>query len=69
MEVSESHDIPVSTIDEFIDYGRNGFERYGEIFKLYENNIIPSQLKTFIRDIKTKSYSKALKKARISDET
>lgn len=68
LEVSESYDIPVSSIEEFIDYGRNGFERYGEIFELYENNIIPGQLKTFLRDIKTKSYNKAVKNARISDD-
>ena len=68
IEVSETYDVAASTIDEYIGYGRNGFAKYEEIFELYENSIVPGQLKTFLNDIKTKSYSKSLKNAKISDD-
>ena len=68
IEVSQTYDIPSSTINEYIDYGRNGFAKYEEIFELYEGKIIPNQLKTFINYIKTKSYAKSLKNAKISDD-
>ena len=68
MEVSEIYDIPLKTIDEFIEFGRNGFEIYDELFDLYENKVIPVHLKIFLNNFKTKSYYNSLKMAKLGKE-
>lgn len=65
-EVSNDYDVALKTIEKYIELGRNGFMKYEEIFQLYEEQIVPRQLETFLEDIKTKSLSKSLKHSKIS---
>ncbi|WP_458405862.1 hypothetical protein [Methanobrevibacter sp.] len=66
-EVSKDYDISMTNIEEFINLGRNGFLKYKELYELYEFEIIPKQLETFLKDFKTKTYKKSLKHAKIND--
>ena len=68
MEVSEIYDISVRTIDEFIELGQNEFRKYGNLFYLYENNVIPKHLDIFLNDFQTKTLFKSLKNAKLSKE-
>ncbi|MBQ7929190.1 MAG: hypothetical protein IJ287_10700, partial [Methanobrevibacter sp.] len=65
-EISEMYDITPSTIDEFISYGRKGLENFKELFKLYENKVIPHQLEIFMKSIKNKAFNKALKDSKLT---
>ncbi|WP_458453069.1 hypothetical protein [Methanobrevibacter sp.] len=67
-EVSEAYDISIKNINEFINLGRNGFIKYEEIYRLYEEKIIPAQLEIFLNDFKTKTFKKSLKNAKISED-
>ena len=67
-EISEMYDIMPSTIDEFISYGRNGLENFKELFKLYENKVIPHQLEIFMKSIKNKAFNKALKDSKLTKD-
>ena len=66
MEVSETYDVPAKTIEEFIELGENGFTRYGELFDLYENTVIPKHLDIFLTAFQSKTMFKSLKQARLS---
>lgn len=68
IEVSETYDIPLKTIDKFIDLGKNGFIKYAELFELYENNVIPTHLDIFLKDFRTKTLNKSLKHAKLSSD-
>lgn len=68
MEVSELYDIPIKTIDEFIELGQIGFGKYGELFYLYESRVIPKHLGMFLNDFQTKSFFKSLKHSKLSKE-
>ena len=68
MEVSEVYDIPVSTVEEFIDLGRGGDKNYGEVFDLYENTVMPQHLKAFLESFQTKSFYKSLKNSKLTKE-
>lgn len=67
-EISDRYDISPSTIDEFIAYGRNGVVNFKELFKLYENKVIPHQLERFMKSIKNKSFNKALKDSKLTSD-
>jgi hypothetical protein len=67
-EVSEIYDIPLKTIDEFINLGKSGFEDFKRISELYEDYVIPNSLKNFLIEFETKSYAKAIKNSRISED-
>ena len=67
-EVSEIYDIPLKTIDEFINLGKSGFEDFKRISELYEDYVIPNLLKNFLIEFETKSYAKAIKNSRISED-
>lgn len=67
IEVSDIYDIPIKTIDDFIEFGRNGIRKYGEVFELYENNVIPFHLEIFLKNFKTKSYYKSLKNVKLNE--
>ena len=68
LEVSEIYDIPLKSINKYIDLGKNGFIKYEELFELYENNVIPTHLKVFLNDFKTKTLNKSLKHAKLSSD-
>ena len=68
MEVSEVYDIPINTVDEFIELGRNGHESYIDLFDLYENAVIPKHLNIFLDSFQTKSFYKSLKNSRLTKE-
>jgi len=42
IEVSETYDIPVKTIEKYIGLGGRGFMNYMELFNLYEDKVIPN---------------------------
>ena len=65
IEVCESCDIPISTIEEFIELGKNGLAKYEEMFELYEDRVIPLHLDIFLNDFKTKSFYKSLKHSKL----
>ncbi len=65
-EVSVIYDIPVKTIEDYIELGKNGFIKYEELFDLYENNVIPNHLDVFLNYFKNKSFNKSLKKAKLT---
>ncbi len=65
-ETAETYDVSPATINEFINYGRNGFEKFRDLFKLYENKVIPSQLEKFMKSIKNKQFNKALKDSKLT---
>jgi hypothetical protein len=65
-EVSEIYDISLKTIDEYIEFGRAGYVKYEEVYELYENLVIPSQLGIFYEDFKSKSFAKSLKNSKLS---
>ena len=67
-EISEMYDITPSTIDEFISNGRNGLENFKELFKLYENKVIPHQIEIFMKSIKNKTFNKALKDSKLTSD-
>ena len=65
-EIADLYDIAPATIDDFIGYGKNGFEKFKELSKLYENKVIPHQLEKFMNSIKNKPLNKALKDSKLS---
>ncbi len=67
-EVSEMYDISLKTIDEFINLGKSGFEDFKRISELYEDYVIPHLLRNFLKEFETKTYSKAIKNSRITEE-
>lgn len=67
-EIAEIYDISPATIDRFIDYGKNGCENYKDIFRLYENQVIPHQLENFMKSIKNKTFNKALKDSKLTGD-
>lgn len=66
-EVSDAYDISIKSIEEFIHMGRNGFIKYEEIYRLYEEQIVPNQLEIFLNDFKTKTFKKSIKHAKITE--
>ena len=67
-EVSDTYDISLKTIDEFINLGKSGFEEFKTISELYEDYVIPHLLKNFLIEFETKPYAKAIKNSRITEE-
>ena len=67
-EVSDTYDIPLRTIDEFINLGKSGFEDFKRISELYEEYVIPSLFNNFLIEFETKPYAKALKNSKITEE-
>lgn len=67
-EVSDIYDIPLKTIDEFINLGKSGFEDFKRISELYEEYVIPSLFNNFLIEFETKPYAKAIKNSRITEE-
>lgn len=68
IEIAEIYDISPKTIDEFINYGKNGFEQFLELFELYENHVIPHQLEIFMKSIENKPFNKALKDSKLTGD-
>ena len=66
-EVSEKYDIPLKTIDEFINLGKSGFDEFKRISELYEDYVIPNLLKNFLIEFENKSYAKAIRNSRITE--
>ena len=67
-EVSNAYDISVNTIDDYVQLGRKGFSKFEEVYMVYEDSVIPNQLKTFLENFKTKSLNKSLKKSKLSKQ-
>ncbi|WP_298521347.1 hypothetical protein [uncultured Methanobrevibacter sp.] len=67
-EVSDTYDIPLKTIEEFINLGKSGFEEFARISELYEDYVVPNLLKNFLMEFENKPYAKALKNSRITEE-
>jgi len=68
IEVSETYDIPVKTIEKYIGLGGRGFMNYMELFNLYEDKVIPKHLNMFLNAFKSKSYYKSLKHSKLTKE-
>ena len=67
-EVSDTYDIPLKTIDEFINLGKSGFEDFKRISELYEDYVVPNMLKNFLIEFETKPYAKAIKNSKVTEE-
>lgn len=65
-DVKQIHDIPIKTIDIYINNGRNGISEYAELFNAYRDIVVPNQIEIFLRDIKTKPFKKALKNSKFT---
>ncbi len=68
LEVYEIYDIPIKTINQFIDDGKKGLEEYEQIFDLYENKVIPLHLEKFLKNFENKNFYKALKLSKINND-
>ena len=67
-EVSQIYDIPINIIDEYIEKGKSGFEKYEDISDAYEKGIIPKQLKVFLNDFENRPFNKALKSSKLTKD-
>ena len=67
-EISDIYDIPLKTINEYIELGKVGHIKYSEVYELFENTILPNQIETFLNNFKTKSFKKSLKQSKLTKD-
>lgn len=68
VEVSDEYDIPLKTINEYIELGRVGYIKYERIYELFDEYIVPNQFEVFLEDFKNKPFNKSLKHSKFTKE-
>ncbi|MBR6993904.1 MAG: hypothetical protein IKH85_07505 [Methanobrevibacter sp.] len=61
-------DMSQNNLIKLIRLGENGDEKYIELYDVYQNKYIPTQLETFLDKIKSSKYKKALKSAHLTED-
>ena len=67
IDVYKETDISVNTIESYIEKGKSGILEYRNIYHLYENTVIPRQLREFMGEIRNKTLKRALKNVKLSE--
>ncbi|SDA46230.1 hypothetical protein [Methanobrevibacter millerae] len=61
MEISDTYDIAVKDINDYIEKGLNDSGLFGEIAEIYYGEVVSRQLEVFLEEVENKDYKKALK--------
>ena len=59
-EIAEDVEVSVDRINNYLVSGRNGSRTFAELSNYYETEVVPKQLSRFLKEIKNKSFKKAM---------
>ena len=65
-EIVEIADISLNTLNKFLELGKKGSSEFFDLYKYYEEKIIPKLLNQFLDEFKNKNLKKSLKLSQLS---